>query len=566
MAAQNLRVVGDRIEQLLDELHATADPATCALAQELLRLVTELYGGGLERVVVLAREDAPELVDRLLADELVASLLLVHGLHPESVTARVEQALESVRPFLATHDGDVELLDIDEDAGAVHLRLLGSCDGCPSSAVTLQRRGRAGDRRGGARDHDHRRRTAVDRGPRTVGDRHAGDPDPQAGAALRELSHRGCGAMSGDPLAAVRRLRRAPSPPPPVGETCELCREPMGPEHNHLVDLERRNLMCACRVCWLLFAPDGAGGGHFKAVPERYVAFPDLRLTRRRVGLAPDPGERRVLLRELDASIASPRSTRARRARPSRSSRSTRGTSSRSVTPSWRRCCPTSRRSSCAPYAVPTRRSASSCPSTRATSWSVGCGCCGGASTAGRRRTRRSKRSSSRCGRGRRERPRVRGARRAARAVRGGADDHAPPAGHRAQRDAGARRGAALPGAHRAPAAALHRRRDRGPGRGVRRAHRSGADSLRPFLWTHVSTTVSSFSGSTEVDLPITCTYDFEVSGTQVLPRARPTARSRSSCCSRARRSSPVPTGSRSPRWRGTRRPRSVSRWRCGRG
>ena len=138
MAAQNLRVVGDRIEQLLDELHATAEPSTCALAQELLRLVTELYGGGLERVVALAREDAPELIDRLLADELVASLLLVHGLHPESVTARVEQALESVRPFLATHDGDVELLDVDEDAGAVHLRLLGSCDGCPSSAVTLR--------------------------------------------------------------------------------------------------------------------------------------------------------------------------------------------------------------------------------------------------------------------------------------------------------------------------------------------------------------------------------------------------------------------------------------------
>jgi Fe-S cluster biogenesis protein NfuA len=138
MAAQNLRAVGDRIEQLLDELHTTAEPAACALAQELLRLVTELYGGGLERVVVLAREDAPELVDRLLADELVASLLLVHGLHPESVTARVEQALESVRPFLATHDGDVELLDVDEDAGAVHLRLLGSCDGCPSSAVTLR--------------------------------------------------------------------------------------------------------------------------------------------------------------------------------------------------------------------------------------------------------------------------------------------------------------------------------------------------------------------------------------------------------------------------------------------
>ena len=62
----------------------------------------------------------------------------MHGLHPESLPARVEQALESIRPFLATHDGDVELLDVDVDLGAVHLRLLGSCDGCPSSTLTLR--------------------------------------------------------------------------------------------------------------------------------------------------------------------------------------------------------------------------------------------------------------------------------------------------------------------------------------------------------------------------------------------------------------------------------------------
>jgi Fe-S cluster biogenesis protein NfuA len=138
MVAQNLRVVGDRIEQLLDELHATADPVAYERATELLRLVTDLYGGGLERVLTLAQEQSPGLVARLLDDDLVASLLLVHGLHPESVPARVEQALESVRPFLATHDGDVELLDVDVDMGAVHLRLLGSCDGCPSSTMTLR--------------------------------------------------------------------------------------------------------------------------------------------------------------------------------------------------------------------------------------------------------------------------------------------------------------------------------------------------------------------------------------------------------------------------------------------
>ena len=38
-------------------------------------------------------------------------------------------------------------------------------------------------------------------------------------------------------------------------------------------------------------------------------------------------------------------------------------------------------------------------------------------------------------------------------------------------------------------------------------------DTLRPFLWTHVATTIAGFSGSTEVDLPVECSYDFEVAG-----------------------------------------------------
>jgi len=135
---QNLRTAGERIEQALDELHSTADPRTINLAEEVLRLVTELYGAGFSRVIELAGEHAPGLLAAFVDDELVASLLLVHGLHPESLDNRLEAALESVRPFLAQHGGDVELLGIDEDLGAVKLRLLGSCDGCPSSASTLR--------------------------------------------------------------------------------------------------------------------------------------------------------------------------------------------------------------------------------------------------------------------------------------------------------------------------------------------------------------------------------------------------------------------------------------------
>jgi Fe-S cluster biogenesis protein NfuA len=137
-APQNLRATGDRIEQMLEELEATADPKTYDRASELLRLVADLYGAGLGRIMELAATRCPDLFDELAADELVASLLLVHGLHPESLARRVEGALAQVRPTLAAHAGDVELLGIDDDAGSVHIRLLGSCDGCPSSSVTLQ--------------------------------------------------------------------------------------------------------------------------------------------------------------------------------------------------------------------------------------------------------------------------------------------------------------------------------------------------------------------------------------------------------------------------------------------
>jgi Fe-S cluster biogenesis protein NfuA len=137
-APQNLRSSGERIEQLLDELHSVADERSCDLAEELLRLVSVLYGAGLARVMELAREQAPDLSGTFVKDDLIASLLLVHGLHPDTLEHRVEEALAKVRPLLGAHAGDVELLDIDAGAGAVRLRLLGSCDGCPSSAVTLQ--------------------------------------------------------------------------------------------------------------------------------------------------------------------------------------------------------------------------------------------------------------------------------------------------------------------------------------------------------------------------------------------------------------------------------------------
>jgi Fe-S cluster biogenesis protein NfuA len=130
--------IGDTIERKLEELQTRVDPRVFDQAVELLQLVNELYGDGLARVMDLANQYTPELIAHLTADGLLSSLLVANGLHPDDIHVRIARALDGVRPFLAGHGGDVELLDIDEHVGAVRLRLLGSCDGCPSSAVTLR--------------------------------------------------------------------------------------------------------------------------------------------------------------------------------------------------------------------------------------------------------------------------------------------------------------------------------------------------------------------------------------------------------------------------------------------
>src|ERR1700728_3848093 len=130
------RSAGDRIQTLLD---ATSVGGTVARerAEQLVREVVELYGAALARIAASIGDQADSgMLDRLAADDLVASLLLVHGLHPHDVHRRVSDALDQVRPYLGSHGGDVHLLDIAGDT--VQLQFAGSCKSCPSSAVTLE--------------------------------------------------------------------------------------------------------------------------------------------------------------------------------------------------------------------------------------------------------------------------------------------------------------------------------------------------------------------------------------------------------------------------------------------
>ena len=135
---KNLRAAGDRIEGLLQELGTGADPRVREKAEELVRLLMELYGSALVRVLEIVDDtgSADAIFDRLAADDLVASLLVLHGLHPLNIETRIVHALDRVRPYLGSHGGDVKLLGVKD--GVVHLRLEGSCHGCPSSTVTMK--------------------------------------------------------------------------------------------------------------------------------------------------------------------------------------------------------------------------------------------------------------------------------------------------------------------------------------------------------------------------------------------------------------------------------------------
>jgi Fe-S cluster biogenesis protein NfuA/nitrite reductase/ring-hydroxylating ferredoxin subunit len=129
-----------RVQELTERLDALGDPEARACGEELAAAVVQLYGEGLERIFAALADDgasAREVRERLIADGVVSSLMLIHGLYPVSLERRVQEALDEVRPYLESHGGGVEVVALTGE-GVAHLRLHGSCDGCSASSATLE--------------------------------------------------------------------------------------------------------------------------------------------------------------------------------------------------------------------------------------------------------------------------------------------------------------------------------------------------------------------------------------------------------------------------------------------
>ncbi|MER7950399.1 hypothetical protein ABTY59_23730 [Streptomyces sp. NPDC096079] len=130
MSAVTAEEAGRRVEEVLDRLAEHGDTEARAAAEEVVRVLMEFYGSGLARVVELLGHPAgphAEPLDPLLADELVASLLTLHGLHPEDVQARIGRALSTV-------PHSVESAGFDRATGVLRLRVTASA-GCGCSGT-----------------------------------------------------------------------------------------------------------------------------------------------------------------------------------------------------------------------------------------------------------------------------------------------------------------------------------------------------------------------------------------------------------------------------------------------
>ncbi len=267
---------GERIEELLAKLAQCSDDRALGWSEELLSTVTEFYGAGLARIVELCSHPSAEpgevLLDRLGEDPLVASLLLLHRLHPKDTATRIEEALQSIR--LSVGDGDVRLIALDELSGKATVRVLAG-ESIPVSSSALVSRTRRAVEEAAPELAQVEVDIPLTATPVSISRHLAGDRPRDALNRQDLMPQQG---LAGG-VRVELRPRRAKSA---QVEHCELCATEVPSEHDHIVELNSRRLICSCRACYLLFTEQGAAGGRYRSVPDRYIALTDLSLSRAR--------------------------------------------------------------------------------------------------------------------------------------------------------------------------------------------------------------------------------------------------------------------------------------------
>lgn len=125
----------NRFESIISEW----DESQRCVAAGLKRAIEDLHKEALTRMIKSLKKDSMSALKNAVKDEVVYGLLVYHELvkaPTPTLTKRIETALDTIRPSLQTHSGDVELIGIKE-ADTVEIKLIGTCGNCPSSTLTL---------------------------------------------------------------------------------------------------------------------------------------------------------------------------------------------------------------------------------------------------------------------------------------------------------------------------------------------------------------------------------------------------------------------------------------------
>jgi len=126
-----------RIGEIAEQLEKHPDPTVREKVFELLDWVEAFHREAVTRIVHMLPFEA---VEQLHSDPVVNHLLdtyIEDDEAPEDLDALIDEALNEIRPYVHSHGGEMEALNVDKENGIVKLRLMGSCHGCPSSSVTL---------------------------------------------------------------------------------------------------------------------------------------------------------------------------------------------------------------------------------------------------------------------------------------------------------------------------------------------------------------------------------------------------------------------------------------------
>lgn len=118
----------ESIEVVIRQIEAAGDPSVRTAARELVQLIMELHGAGLERILEILRsagDSGQSILGSLGRDEMVSSLLVLYGLHPLSLEERLHQAIEKANRQMRSRNATVELLGMEDGAVRLHLKANG---------------------------------------------------------------------------------------------------------------------------------------------------------------------------------------------------------------------------------------------------------------------------------------------------------------------------------------------------------------------------------------------------------------------------------------------------------